>query len=422
MRRVVTVREHERIEVGPFLNKDDLADLEAVAGKVLKFRDGDLTASKYVGVITTRRGQVVEVLPKIDFGGELEPNEEKTRRAFLRMLRCWRRLPKALPEGSIRAMPRFPMLEVFVRRFLTDLNLLSRGGLARRYVAVEENLPYLRGRLLFREHMRQNLINQARLYIAHDELSVNQPANRLIRSALDKLEPWVRSSANRQLLRRLTAAFAYVPGAANPGADWERHHVDRSMLHYRPVMQWVGLFLFNHGLTTFYGRHTNLSLLFPMEQVFEDFVAHSFRRHQHCYDVAAQYPQRRLAEIDGYEAFTMKPDISLKAGERVAFILDAKWKEIDAGSEDPKHGIDQADLYQLFAYGKRYGCDAVALVYPRTRAFTTELRYRFFDGLTLICLPFDVTEPEGSVRRSIRALRCPSSIRMTPDMDTSDRR
>ena len=411
MREVLTVREHERLEVGPSLTEDDVADLEAVARKVLKRRDGDLSASKYVGVITTRRGQVVEILPKIDLGGEPELNHDRTRQAFLRMLRCWRRLPEALPESGIRSMPQFPMLEIFVRRFLVDLNLLARGGLARCYVAVEENLPYLRGRLRFHEQVRENLSNQARFYVAHDELSVNRPANRLIRSTLAKLGPWVRNSASRQLLRQLTAAFACVPRAANPHADWQRHHVDRSMRHYQPVMQWVGLFLFNQGLTTFSGRHTNLSLLFPMEQVFEDFVAHSFRRHQNRYDVAAQHPQRRMAEIDGDEAFTMKPDISLEEGEHVAFVLDAKWKEIDARGDDPKHGIDQADLYQLYAYGKRYGCDAVALVYPRTHAFTTGLRYRFFDGLTLICLPFDVTEPEDSVRRSMQALRCLSISR-----------
>lgn len=93
--------------------------------------------------------------------------------------------------------------------------------------------------------------------------------------------------------------------------------------------------------------------------------------------------------------------------------LDRQDVPESAGSDegDPKHGIDQADLYQLYACGKRYGCDAVALVYPRTHAFTTDLRYRFFDGLTLICLPFDVTEPEDSVRRSMQALRCLSISR-----------
>ena len=67
-------------------------------------------------------------------------------------------------------------------------------------------------------------------------------------------------------------------------ADWRAHRIDRSMSHYRPVMQWVGLFLFNRGLATFSGMNRNVSLLFPMEQVFEDFIADSFRRYQQRYD------------------------------------------------------------------------------------------------------------------------------------------
>ena len=59
--------------------------------------------------------------------------------------------------------------------------------------------------------MRENLANGARFFVAHDELSVNRPANRLIRSALTRLAPGIRSEENRLLLRRLTAAFAHVP-------------------------------------------------------------------------------------------------------------------------------------------------------------------------------------------------------------------
>ena len=109
MRGVVTVREHEKLENDPTLTKQDMADLEAVARMVLKRKDGDLAASNYVGVVTTKRGVVVEILPKIDLGGEADPGYEKTRRTFLRMLRCWRGLSEALPESAIRAMPRFPM-------------------------------------------------------------------------------------------------------------------------------------------------------------------------------------------------------------------------------------------------------------------------------------------------------------------------
>ena len=404
MRGVVTIREHQKLENKSELTKQDAVDLEWVAMKVLKRKDGDLAASNFVGVVTTRRGLVLEILPKIDLGGEADPEDETTRQTFLRMLRSWRGLGEALPQSGIRAMPRFPMLDVFVRQFLINVSALARAGLARHYVPVEENLPYLRGRLLFREQLRQNLAAGARFVVAHDELSVNRPANRLIRSALASLAPGIRNEENRLLLRRLRAAFENVPESANVKADWERHHVDRSMHLYAPVMQWVGLFLFNGGLTTFTGQHANISLLFPMEMVFENFVTHSFGCHQRRYRVAAQHPHQKLATIDGKGVFTTKPDIALRDRKRVRFILDAKWKDVDASSEDGKHGIDQDDMYQMYAYGKSYGCQAVALVYPRTGRFASELRYRFFDDLPLVCLPFDVTQPEESVRRCLQVL------------------
>ena len=349
----------------------------------------------------------MEILPKIDLGGESDPNHERTRQVFLRMLRCSRRLPVELPESGIRSMRRFPMLEVFVRQFLLNLATLARAGLARRYVPVEESLPFLRGRILFHEQLRRDVADRSRFHVSHDELSVNRPANRLIHSALARLEPGVRNGENRQLLRELKAAFADVPQAADVHADWRNHHVDRSMRYYRPVMQWVGLFLFERGLATFSGRHVTLSLLFNMEQVFQDFVAQSFRRFQNRYRVAVESPQVHLGNIDGKDVFMMKPDLSLKEGDRVVFILDAKWKGIEGRSDDRKHGIDQRDMYQLYAYARRYGCRAVALVYPRTGNFENELHYRFFDGLPLVCLPFDLTRPEGpeeSVRRSIQVL------------------
>ena len=213
-----------------------------------------------------------------------------------------------------------------------------------------------------------------------------------------------RSEENLLLLRQLMAKFEDVPQSTNLHSDWEKHHVDRAMQLYAPVMQWVGLFLFNKGLTTFSGHHTHISLLFPMEKVFENFVTHSFSRHQKQYSVAAQRPQKNLTTT----AFRMKPDITLSEGDRVKFILDAKWKDIDGSDYDQKHGIDQADMYQLYAYGKaygkHYGCKAVALVYPKTARFTRELRYQFFDGLPLFCLPFDVSNPNESVRLGMQVL------------------
>ena len=383
---------------------------KAESRPVLQFdrRDG-LRAANYVGVITTKRGTIVEILPKIDLLGNREPDDEETRSVFLQMLRTSRRLQAAarFPNSAIRAMRRFPMLDAFVRLFLDNLGLLVRGGLGRRYVRVQENLPYLRGRILFRDQIRENLINRARFFVEHDELSINRPANRLIRSAIAKLKPLVRNEGNRQLLRNLEAAFVEVPPARDLQSDWRRHSLDRSMQHYKPVMRWVGLFLFNRGLTTWSGSHVNQSLLFPMEEVYEDFVTHSFRRHQERFTVTSQGPQRPMACIGGKSVFQTKPDISLREGDGpVRFILDAKWKRAGARDGDSKHGLDQGDLYQMYFYGKRHRCKTVALVYPRSRRFTQELKYRYFDGLKLVCLPFDVARPDRGVSEAMRLLEC----------------
>ncbi|MCY4281565.1 MAG: hypothetical protein OXE03_01400, partial [Gammaproteobacteria bacterium] len=211
---------------------------------------------------------------------------------------------------------------------------------------------------------------------------------------------------NQQLLYQLRLCFDEIPLSTQKQqwqADWDKHRIDRSMQHYNPVMQWVGLFLFGHGLTTFQGKHVNQSLLFPMEEIFEDFVTYHFRKHQDQFSVKAQGPQRALAQLNGKDdAFRMKPDISLtESGNNVVYILDTKWKRIDARTDDPKRGISQADMYQLFSYGKKYdGCKKVALIYPRTDNFKEEehIYYRFDDELSLYCFPFDVQEPEDSVR------------------------
>ena len=191
-----------------------------------------------------------------------------------------------------------------------------------------------------------------------------------------------------------------------------------SMARYRPVMAWVELFLFNRGLATFSGAYENISVLFPMEQVFQDFVVDSFRRYQQNYSVSAEKPQRAIATLNDRPAFMMKPDVALLRGKRVAFILDAKWKQIDATRDYPKHLIDQDDLYQLHAYGAGYCCDAVALVYPRNKAFRAPWHYRFFDGLALLVVPFDVTQPQATVTLAVRALEV---LSQKSDSDTAVR-
>ena len=367
---------------------------------VLALKNNRLHAQNYVGIIETRKETVLEILPKVDFADSTDGTDstERTQKVFLDMLRDWRGLKWAqFNKTSIKAVRRFNMLEVFVHVFLTNLVLLTQRGLARHYQRVEDNLPCLRGRILFPQHIRENLVNRARFYVGYDEFTADRPANRLIHSTIHKLIGFARQASNQQLLHQLRIGFADVQVSTRLERDWQRHRVDRSMQHYDVVMQWVRLFLFNDGLATFADKHVNQALLFPMEEVFENFVTACFRRHLQEFSVQEQGPREYLVLE---EVFAMRPDISLERGDE-RFILDVKWKRINEDDNDPKHGISQADMYQLFAYGKKYGCRHVALVYPKTNRFREPLRYKFDEELALSCFPFDVTKPEKSVREII---------------------
>ena len=420
----IVVAEHEQLRN---LDTADEADLKRFAlasldegdgayRSVLALRNGKLHARNYVGIIETQRNTVVEILPKVDFAAD-RASDADTRDVFLRMLRTYRRLRFAeFNETSIGALHRFDMLSVFVRLFLEDLVRLTQRGLARHYQPVEDNLQCLRGRIQFPQHIRLNAANGTRFYVGFDQFNADRPVNRLIHTTIHRLRATAHPD-HRQLLHQLRVCFADVPLSERPDVDWQRRRIDRSMRHYDTVMAWVGLFLFNQGLATFAGEHVNGALLFPMEDVFEDFVVDAFRRYQEQYCVRAQGPQQRFAKLDPasttanaawpQQSFRLKPDIALMRGDKVRFILDAKWKDIGGtggtGNNNQTRKVAQGDIYQLYSYGRKFDCRNVALIYPKTRQFQSPLRYKFNDAvrdqpLTLWCFPFDVREPCDSVK------------------------
>lgn len=415
--REVVVREYEEItgldekETTALrrLALDEQRDASGRYRRVLSVRSGCVYAANYVGIVEVSRKTTLVILPKVELGGDedADAGDKGTKKAFFEMLRDWRGLREArFPAAAIGHLKRFEMWEAFYFLFLQSVVRLAQRGLARRYRTVERNLPFLRGRIRFPEHLRENAANRARFFVGYDEFSADRPANRLIRTALDWLALRARRPRNQQLIHGLRVMFSDIPASSQPAVDWERRLVDRSMRHYAEVLPWVGLLLFHHGLATFSGKHRNRALLFPMEEVFEDFVTASFRRHQDGYGVRAQGPRKSLATTDdGRRVFYMKPDITLMKGGARKFIVDAKWKRLRAAADDPNRGISQSDLYQLFAYGKKYRVPEVALVYPRTEKFRIPVRYRLDNELRLVCFPFDVTKPEESVGELLGSLR-----------------
>ena len=135
-----------------------------------------------------------------------------------------------------------------------------------------------------------------------------------------------------------------------------------------------------------------------MERVFEDYVAYGLRTYwPNADEVRVQESSVHLVEEHvGIPKFRLRPDIIIRHNDRV-FILDTKWKQVN-GQESREngvtgsYGIEQSDLYQLFAYGKKYAADDLFLIYPANETFHKPLPVFAYDATTrLHVVPFDLS-------------------------------
>ncbi|HQJ61544.1 MAG TPA: hypothetical protein PKV35_11130, partial [bacterium] len=99
-----------------------------------------------------------------------------------------------------------------------------------------------------------------------------------------------------------------------------------------------------------------------------------------------------------YAQFALRPDIVISKGEE-KIILDTKWKVIESISESGRNNISQADLYQMFAYGKKYGAKTLFLIYPENEKFPSKREYYYEHDMGLYIFPwtFSSNEKENNI-------------------------
>lgn len=350
--------------------------------------------TSFVGVIRAPGGYQIEVLPKV--GKAIDGGEVEARQLLIEMLRCLGGFRHIQTDNAKLLATRMPLLEVFIAEFLRSVQHLVNRGLRSDYRAQLGNLFALRGKLHMAAHLRQNLFRRDRFFAEFDEFSPNRPENRLLHAALKRVLAWTSSQINQQLARELRFVFADIPASEHPSTDFQRVRLDRGMVHYEGVLDWARLILEDESPLTGAGGHHVPSLLFPMEAVFEAFVARHLAR-QLGQGFTLRTQARSLALVRHLEQswFRLKPDLLLQDSKVSRLVLDTKWKLIDGSQAtgSDKYGLDQGDFYQLHAYGQNYldGQGDVVLIYPKTDALNKALPVFEFpksSELRLWVLPF----------------------------------
>lgn len=347
----------------------------------------------YVGVVRAPDGFCLEVLPKIaeTIGGHAE-----ARNLLIEMIRCLTGFRHIRAGHAPLRTAHMPLLEIFIAKFLQAAECLIKHGLRSEYVLREDNLSALRGKIVFAEHIKQNLCRGERFFATYDEFCTDRPENRLIHVALRRCLALTRLQANMQLAQKMCFAFSEVPISTQPHVDFKLCSRSRDMALYAEPLSWARLILQEQAPITGKGAHDTISLLFPMEALFEAFVIkHLKKQLNDAYAIKPQVKKYALIKHKQCDWFWLQPDILVLEAGSHRMVLDAKWKCIDESMENgkEKYGITQNDLYQMYAYGQSYldGQGHMALIYPRTKALQKPLPVFEFSSnpnVLLWVLPF----------------------------------
>ena len=381
-----------------------------------------IKTGRYVGTIQTKDGQVIEILPKIYKTGNMEEDDKKLcRRVFLKMLASFQQSQaKSFQDANLDTRENFPILEVYISRYLSEVERLLMDGIKKNYTQIEENQKFLKGKLLIQKQISKNCADKTKFAVRYLKYIENIPQNRIIVSTLYKLSKISQLTNNINRCYSLLSFFSDIPPSSNIEADLNFSlRSNRLFSTYENLLQWSSQFLLNKGFTTFSGNHVNQSLLFSAEKLFESFIAHLFKKYAKDYAVSSQHSKYFLVDKYGdteHGKFRLRPDIvveSKDAGNFSAYdtiIIDTKWKNLDSSMPDKNYLIDIKDMYQLYAYGQKYHLGdsyfldiipKLVLVYPYTEKFKAELKPFVYEevkakyGLKLVVYPFNLAD-EGT--------------------------
>lgn len=318
-----------------------------------------ISATNWVGTMRVPGG-CVDILPKTGFA-HVAPDVVQSR--LLRLLAGAGMLPVEDRDwGGVfaEAMPLWESIAVIVARRLSRAIL---AGIPRAYHRIDDDAPVIRGRLRVETLVRQTPPRLERPPISYDELTTDTALTRILRDLARRLYLSVRGTEAARITREpwlLLEPLARDWQAADDVGD-----LSRNELKFAPLVAFHRLLVAGCSTGLGSGDDQAFSLVFPMERVFEGYVAHLLRRYARTTGCPTPWVQggpgfaHLLRDVTGSGVGRLKPDLALADAEgRPVLIIDTKWKDL-AG-----RAPSAADLYQIHAYAAHWQCAENLLLLP----------------------------------------------------------
>ena len=339
--------------------------------RIFDWGDGLTRSTQWVGVVQTGDLQI-EILPKIDTSVAGDDYTVECRRSLLYMLAIGGDIPVRSRDIARLAQRRAPLSEILAGIFAKRLKEELLKGPERAYITQRENMRSFKGRLLTARQVQHNSAHRERFYCEFDEFSDDTMMNRIFRATCRILQQVARTPATLDALQQCILLLDGVSDVDIQDADFGKIVLNRQNERFDDVLRFCRLLLAGRTPTIQSGDTRTFSLLFDMNRVFERFIAAFLQQYVvprlpnvHLFTQASGR-QRYLMQCGGVGVLRLKPDLLFEAaGSGISLVMDTKWKLL-APTERGRGGVGEADLYQLYAYTRRYGSSWSVLLYPHT--------------------------------------------------------
>lgn len=385
--KYIPLIEYQKETLDDNLKKSLQGYLEKIKDESLQnvfiFTSKGIKARNYVGILKYKTYQF-EILPKLIDKEKIEEKEEREKilKNLLYMLSLTKKLDIKESEIAKISKSKNPFLEILIKIYANSLFECLKRFVPKNYVTEEDNLNFLKGKLLFSKHIIKNSVNQAKFYCQYDEFSENNLLNQLFYYVSRLLYFVSNDNENKRILKFITDFFCDIDFKKINIYKIRNLKLTKNQNAFQKPFDLAKMFLENSSIDMNQHKIKTISLLWDMNKLFEEFIFEFIRRNKDKINeklennkikrIKYQKGKRLLycEEVNQHYGNTFV-DIFLESKDK-KFIIDTKYK-INEGNFGE---FANSDIFQMITYETIHNSQNAILIYPTVEK-SKELMHKY---------------------------------------------
>jgi len=264
-------------------------------------------------------------------------------------------------EKTVEFSTASELIEHLLKMLIQETERLLRQGLFSRYIAYQEWLNMIRGRIIMKS-LVNHFWDPSQLECAYHQYSPDVLENQLVLKALKNAPKIPTITITPARINSLINKLWAVTEKDLKGKDVDRVIFNKLNNRYKTALALSRFFLDNIGLKN-EAQGTQIKGFFiDMNKLFEKYIERVLDKEDWGNIEIKKQSSESFANL---HEFTIRPDILFVENDKTRLVLDIKYKESTKPSQN--------DMYQMNAYSDHFDSDVV-LVYPSQKAGEKEYK------------------------------------------------